>query len=279
MQETTTYEIIRLPEDMDVYFTPISYTNSFVSAHWHYAIELIYIRRGCIDLKVGRKVLHMPEDSLALVNSKDIHSLTCSTENESLLLQIPDTFISRYIPEWNALRFEIPHGSLSDIEQTKLQRIKETLQQMYIIYDIAPEGGNLRFASLTFELLFQLYHSFRTASPIPPKQQIASLNRLDAVLRYMNEHYTEPITLQALADAAGLQPEYFCRFFKKTMGLTCFQYLSEIRLSHIYQDLKHTDTPLYQLLEQHGFTNYKLFRKVFYQKFGTTPSKVRREAN
>lgn len=276
MQETTTYEIIRYPEDMDVYFTPISYTDSFVSAHWHYAIELIYVHKGSIDMTIGKQVYHLSEDDIVLVNSRDIHSLTCAVENQSLLLQIPDTFISRYIPEWNALRFEIPHGELTDIENTKLQRIKDTLQQMYIIYDIAPEGGSLRFASLTFELLFQLYHNFRIASPIPPKQQLASLHRLDGVLRFMNEHYAEALTLQTLADIAGLQPEYFCRFFKKTMGMTCFQYLNEIRLSHIYQDLKHTDLPLYQILEGHGFRNYKLFRQVFYEKFGTTPSRVRK---
>ena len=54
------------------------------------------------------------------------------------------------------------------------------------------------------------------------------------------------------------------------MGVTYFQYLNEIRLSHIYRDLTSTDLPLKVLLEKHGFTNYKLFRKMFYEQFATT---------
>lgn len=277
MQEPTSYEIIRLSDNRDVYFTHLSYTDQFIPAHWHDAIELIYIQTGTIDMTIGQQSIHLPEGSLVMINSRDIHSLRCTTENRSLLLQVPDDFISRYIPEWSSLRFEIPQNPASAPEETKVQRIKETMQQMYILSDIAPEGSSLRFASLTFDLLFQLYHSFRSFTPVPPKQQTASLHRLDTILRYIDAHYQESLTLEDLSQVVSLQPEYFCRFFKKTMGMTCFQYISEIRLAHIYQDLKSTDVPLYQLLEQHGFTNYKLFRKVFFQKFDTTPSKLRGE--
>jgi len=59
------------------------------------------------------------------------------------------------------------------------------------------------------------------------------------------------------------------------MGVTYLQYLNEIRLSHIYQDLITTELPIQEILELHGFTNYKLFRKVFAQKFQMTPSEIR----
>jgi len=63
------------------------------------------------------------------------------------------------------------------------------------------------------------------------------------------------------------------------MGVTYLQYLNEIRLSHIYQDLITTELPIQEILELHGFTNYKLFRKVFSQKFQMTPSEVRNSQN
>lgn len=55
------------------------------------------------------------------------------------------------------------------------------------------------------------------------------------------------------------------------MGVTYFQYLNEIRLSHIYRDLTSTDLPLKVLLEKHGFTNYKLFRKCFMSSLQPLP--------
>ena len=60
------------------------------------------------------------------------------------------------------------------------------------------------------------------------------------------------------------------------MGLTFLEYQNEVRLSHIYEDLLSTNDTLQQILERHGFTNYKLFRRVFAEHFHATPLQVRR---
>ena len=58
-----------------------------------------------------------------------------------------------------------------------------------------------------------------------------------------------------------MQPGYFCRFFKKCMGVTFLEYQNELRLSYIYRDLITTEDSVRDILERHGFTNYKLFRR------------------
>ena len=60
-----------------------------------------------------------------------------------------------------------------------------------------------------------------------------------------------------------MQPGYFCRFFKKCMGVTFLEYQNELRLSYIYRDLITTEDSVRDILERHGFTNYKLFRRMF----------------
>ena len=84
------------------------------------------------------------------------------------------------------------------------------------------------------------------------------------------------MSIDDISKVAGFQPKYFCRFFKKHMGLTFLEYLCELRLSYIYHDLLATDIPLYQILETHGFTNYKLFRRTFNNRFNCTPSDIRK---
>lgn len=61
------------------------------------------------------------------------------------------------------------------------------------------------------------------------------------------------------------------------MGMTYLEYLSGIRLTHIYDDLLHTDLSLAQILENNGFTNYKLFRKLFRDSYGCTPGELRKK--
>lgn len=60
------------------------------------------------------------------------------------------------------------------------------------------------------------------------------------------------------------------------MGTTFLEYQNELRLSHIYQDLIETDDPVNVILERHGFTNYKLFRRMFKETFGDTPTQIRK---
>ena len=212
-----------------------------------------------------------------LINSGVIHSTKCSSPNVGIVLQIPFSFIQLYLPDVGQLQFVLDESSDSPIRRTKLDVLKETLRQMQIANDIRPKGYILRFNSLLFELLFQLYHNFSVkVFHARLNHKAKDLNRLNLVLQYTNTHYNQPIALKEIAQVAFLESGYFCRFFKKHMGLTFLEYQNEVRLSHIYQDLLSTNDTLQQILERHGFTNYKLFRRVFAEHFHATPLQVRR---
>ena len=101
------------------------------------------------------------------------------------------------------------------------------------------------------------------------------LDRLNLVLNYISENYKRPISLDEIAGVAYLQTGYFFHFFKKKMGVTFLEYQNEYRLSFIYKDLINTKDPVHVTLERHGFTNYKLFRRMFQEHFWCTPTKVR----
>lgn len=95
------------------------------------------------------------------------------------------------------------------------------------------------------------------------------------MLNYISENYKRPISLDEIAGVAYLQAGYFCRFFKKKMGVTFLEYQNEYRLSFLYKDLINTKDPVHVILKRHGFNNYKLFRRMFQEHFGRTPKKVR----
>jgi AraC-like DNA-binding protein len=98
------------------------------------------------------------------------------------------------------------------------------------------------------------------------------------IIDYVKEHYAEPITLKNAAALVSLNQEYFCRFFKKNMGTTFLDYLNEERMSHIYRDVIDTNNSITQILDTHGFTNYKLFIRMFREKYGCTPIKKRKQS-
>ena len=152
------------------------------------------------------------------------------------------------------------------------------LLDMQMLNDLKPDGGLLRFNSLLFDVIFTLYQSFSTrVFRSRVNHQEHDLSRIVSVLSYTEQHYNVPISIEEIANIAGFQPNYFCRFFKKCMGVTFLEYQNELRLAHIYSDLlrSKSDKSISSILEQHGFTNYKVFRRMFFKRFQATPSEIR----
>ena len=270
------YEIIDYSGITNVKFYTSTDNGSYIPSHWHRAVEILYMQEGELDVTVDSSSFTIYPGDCILVNANVIHSTKCVVPNKAIVLQIPLDFIEKYIPDVQQFMFIWDYQTKDLVKKTKLDMLKTTLEQLQIIDDIRPDGFILRFNSLIFELLFQLYHNFGVKIfQSDLSQQKKDLDRLNLVLNYISENYRYPISLDEIAGVAYLQTGYFCRFFKKKMGVTFLEYQNEYKLSFIYKDLINTKDPVHVILERHGFTNYKLFRRMFQEHFGCTPTKVR----
>lgn len=271
------YEIIDYSGITNVKFYTSTDNGSYIPSHWHRAVEILYMQEGELDVTVESSSFTIYPGDCILVNANVIHSTKCVVPNKAIVLQIPLDFMEKYIPDVQQFMFIWDHRTKDPVKKTKLEMLKTTLEQLQIIDDIRPDGFILRFNSLIFELLFQLYHNFRVqVFHSDLSQQKKDLDRLNLVLNYVAENYQRPISLDEIAGVAYLQTGYFCRFFKKKMGVTFLEYQNEYRLSFIYKDLINTKDPVHVILERHGFTNYKLFRRMFQEHFNCTPTQVRK---
>ncbi len=272
------HELVHVMQDDDVVFDVTHDTGSYVATHWHSAIEIIYILNGELEVVMdGQSVILCREDML-LLNSKILHSTKCTKENDAVLLQLPYPFLKKYIPDLDSLFFTLNTCRMAQEKRDKFLQIKSLLNRMRVLHESHPQGSKLIFTSLLFELLHLIHQDFRSqVLRSDYLKRTKHLARLEPLLQYAQLHYRENVAIDEIAAVAGFQPEYFCRFFKKNMGVTFLTYLNEVRLSYIYQDLILTELPVGQLLELHGFTNYKLFRRMFQEHFHNTPSGVRRK--
>ena len=272
------HEIINAPVDTNVKFRTSTDSGSYIPMHWHRAVEIIYMQEGSLDVTIESENFTIQKGDCIVINGNVLHSTKCTSPNTAILLQIPLDFMEKYIPDLGQLIFLFDFRTKDQRQQTKQAMFKTILEQLQIINNVRPDGYLLRFNSLIFELLFQLYHNFAVkilqSNTSQKKKDIA---RLEPVLDYISEHYKDPISLNEIAEVACLQTGYFCRFFKKKMGITFLEYQNEYRLSFIYRDLITTRDPVHVILEQHGFTNYKLFRRMFLEHFGNTPTQIRKQ--
>ena len=272
------HEIINAPVDTNVKFRTSIDPGSYIPMHWHRAVEIIYMQEGSLDVTVESENFTIRKGDCIVINGNVLHSTKCTSPNTAILLQIPLDFMEKYIPDLGQLIFLFDFRTKDQRLQTKQTMLKTILEQLQIINDVRPDGYLLRFNSLIFELLFQLYHNFAVKIlQNNTSQEKKDMDRLEPVLNYISEHYRDPISLNEIAEVACLQTGYFCRFFKKKMGITFLEYQNEYRLSFIYRDLITTRDPVHVILERHGFTNYKLFRRMFLEHFGNTPTQIRKQ--
>lgn len=94
-------------------------------------------------------------------------------------------------------------------------------------------------------------------------------------LAYINEHFSEPITLEMLAQNSNLSPYYFTRVFTAETGFTPHQYLIATRLNSAKFLLKTPGMSIKEIAFACGFNSESSFCSTFKKWEKTTPSEYR----
>ncbi len=96
------------------------------------------------------------------------------------------------------------------------------------------------------------------------------------ILDYINDHYTEKITLEDVADEVGLSRFRVAHLIKEVTGKTIIQHIRQLRIQRAIQLLETTDTHYADVAYELGFSDQSYFIKQFREHTGTTPAKYRK---
>lgn len=95
------------------------------------------------------------------------------------------------------------------------------------------------------------------------------------VIRYINTHLQDSLSLEKMAATAGLHPTYFSDAFAIETGQRPIAYLTEKRLEHAQLLLQSTRQTIKEIAGACGFENPDYFCRVFKAKLGLSPSEYR----
>lgn len=114
-----------------------------------------------------------------------------------------------------------------------------------------------------------------SSSAQPPHQSGHSI--LKSVIRYIENHYSEDIKLNDVAEYVHLNPQYFSRYFKKEMGVNFTEYVTKLRIEKAKSYLLKTDKPIYRIAVDLGFNDASYFCKVFLKYENQTPVEYKKK--
>lgn len=100
-----------------------------------------------------------------------------------------------------------------------------------------------------------------------------------AAKKYILEHIQENICIEDISKAVHINPQYLMRLFKKEVGMSILEFITEERIILAQELLATTDIPINRVADSVGYGNYSYFTKIFKRKTGLTPKEYREQRN
>jgi AraC-like DNA-binding protein len=110
---------------------------------------------------------------------------------------------------------------------------------------------------------------------VPDNRQILLVR---TVLNYIDDHYSEKISRDRLADALHYSPCYFSSVFHKLAGITLSEYVSNIRMNKANELICNSDVAISEIIKRVGYRSESLFYTTFRKYFGVNPNELRRKS-
>lgn len=260
----------------------------FVPPHWHDELEILYFREGHFSLEINMKHYEADGECLFFLNSGELHKIGCEEPcRESAVVFSP--YLLSFLSNDDAqsrLLLPLAHGSLllprkispedscyAAVRAEYLRLTEDYLSETGA--SLPPESRQLFIKSSLLRILGLLHaHNLLRKKHEPQNENV---ERIKTVLTYVHAHYSEKISLSDLAGLVNLNEQYFCRFFKKSLGVSPAAYVNEYRIRRAVALLTDTSLPVTDICLECGFGNFGNFLREFRRQTGTTPQKFRRE--
>ncbi len=159
--------------------------------------------------------------------------------------------------------------------------LAERLQSIMTEQHTRANGWQAAAAAALLELLVAVVRlaQGRTTprQPIDPPGDRTQQAVLEVATR-LETHFTEPVSLQDLADQVHLSPGHLSRSFTRQMGMGIIQYLHRMRVEEACRLLRYTDEPIAQIATRVGYDEIAYFSRCFRAQMHQSPMQYRQAA-
>ena len=98
-----------------------------------------------------------------------------------------------------------------------------------------------------------------------------SIDVVDTVVDYINQHLSEELSVRSLANMAYVSPDHLTRSFKKRSSMTVSDYILQRRMTLAGELLRDNKLTITMVSDCVGFGNYSYFTEQFKKYYGMTP--------
>lgn len=242
--------------------------------HWHNAVELIYVLKGFCIVYVNSAKYILHEKDILIIAPGDIHSFHISNSKGiryfiqfdfTKLLGFSETIANRpYHYSTNLISFTYNNELHTEIEDHLIKIIDE-YNNIGFDCDLF---FTARFLDITIILSRKLFNKVDNQGA---NNRPSDLVKLDKAFRFIEENYSQQISLKDISKATGFSEYHFSRFFKKTTEKNFHRYLNEYRIKKA-EILIFNNVSIADAAYTSGFNSIVTFNRIFKQLKGCSPT-------
>lgn len=263
------------------YVTPLWKDYPYVTAHWHEEAEFTRIEKGSCTYQIHLETYEVEEGDLIFVPPAVLHAISNEKEErmQSETYVFHMDFLGAKAADICAIRYLNPLMNQKLIPPFVIQKghpiyekAADLFENINAEYDKKTPGYELVIKSYLLQLVAILlpYCNRNTEADALLTEHA---KKLKEVLSYIDAHYMEELTIPGLAGICFFSEYYFMRFFKKYMGMSCVQYIKNVRLERAADQFENGENNTLEVALSCGFSNLSYFHREFKKKYGMTPKR------
>ena len=246
-------------------FPYISLSNenlSFIS-HYHEEIEIAYVERGATTVFSGSNEIALKQNDICIFMPGEIHSFDALTSSNVYIIKIN---AGAHEEQINFEKIRLISNRISPADENYhifhviIMEMIEEYKNKLPGYEFVIRSCKNRFISSIIRYAKHIYVN-----------ENRNINMLNKVNNYIEQRYSNKITLEEIAEVCLLSKYYFAHIFKSMTGMSFVSYLSLFRIEKAVILFKYSNKSITEVALECGFGNVRSFNRIFKEVFNTTP--------
>ncbi|MCY9662247.1 AraC family transcriptional regulator [Paenibacillus chondroitinus] len=284
------YEAIQYPDEA---FPYIMYTHTNHGSvplgrgvndlHWHEELQMTLVTKGKLTIQINGIDYELSTGQAIFINKSVLHIVTHLTpDGEYVSFNFPEKLLAFYSDSAMERNYVLPYTNSYLLSLEIRGNAAWEHEILQILYDMKKEfewkknwGWQYEISIKTVKLWLILISNISLPSEEAAKHSRLQQERLQLMLSFIHQNYTNNLTLKEIADAAHLSVSECTRGFKKSIHITPYDYLIKYRIKKSCVLLASTEYTITEIARRVGFNHVNHFIQSFKKHRGLTPKEFR----
>lgn len=271
---------------IDVYQDPQNLgVTGFIKMHAHPEIQFCYVTKGCVEFIVENERYSVQKGEVVYINSSCVHMSRAQEPGSTYVcFNIKPEFLFPFLAGIDSHQYVHCFLNESNIKSLYIRENEvwqcEVISLLKLIYRLYMEeefGYEMRIASCVIQLWYTMISGNKEKVLNQSAEESPSQMRIKQAIQYIELNYNREIELQDISNVLGIGNEEVCRLFKKTLNITCFDYIGNYRIMKSMDMLTYTNEAISEIALKCGFNSFSYYTKYFKKKVGCSPSQYRKQ--